>query len=238
MKTMLRTLCLWMALLAICSACSETEPICAEPSVAISVKPAETAAVHIAQEAVSTEAESEPESESDAVTLREQYPYVDTYAMAYDAELSLRDCVDGASLIRFTVEERLEDVVVETDMMAGTGMSDEELSFFEQAGMRYVTTTYEQYAVRRTDTVAVSGEDDSVTILHNTTFGEMDALLEPGREFAAFLKEDQTGLICSFETLYYLTDTETLLSVVDNPMSRELDGLTWEQAVAVYAGEQ
>lgn len=97
-----------------------------------------------------------------------------------------------------------------------------------------MTTTYEQYAVRRTDTVDFSDEDDMITILHNTMFGEMSALFESGGEFAAFFNEDQVGLICNFETLYYLTDAETLLSVVDNPISEELDGLTWEQAVEIY----
>lgn len=227
MKTIIPFLCLCGMIIAICSGCSSTQQISAELSNVNSVESAEMASAHIEQEV--------PPAESDFVAIREQYPYVDTYDMAYhDPDMSLRDCVDGASLIRFTVEERLEDVAVETDMMAGIGMSDEELSFFENAGMRYMTTTYEQYAVRRTDTVAFSDEDDTITILHNTMFGEMSALFESGGEFAAFFNEDQAGLICNFETLYYLTDAETLLSVVDNPISEELDGFTWEQAVEIY----
>lgn len=169
----------------------------------------------------------ESESMLGTSSLRDRYPYVSGYSIAdADPNMTWKDLTADTVLVKFKVIERLEDENRVTDMMGGVlGMTEEDLAFFEEAGMRYLPTTLEHYLVEVEDSVAM--ETSTIDICHNTMFGEMNNLLAPGKEFATFLTQDQDDLICNYEALYYVTEADTLLSVIDNPISSVIDGISW-----------
>ena len=173
----------------------------------------------------------EAENMVETSSLRDRYPYVSRYSIAdADPDMTWEDLTTNTVLVKFKVIERLEDETRVTDMMGGVlGMTEEDLAFFEEAGMRYLPTTLEHYLVAVEDSVTL--ETSTIDIYHNTMFGEMNNLLTPGKEFATFLTQDQDDLICNYDALYYVTEADTLLSVIDNPVSAEIDGVAWTDLI-------